>query len=139
MVMSGLLPKMLPGIPLGLLAVSMLGLPFNLLNSYFTTILQGLQQISRINVVSLLQRTSTFGLTVLFVVVFHWNLVGAVLAVLLSLAASVVIMGALVETPWSLLLASLEPPRDADDLEFRAARLTWAMSCSSSTIGWTCS
>ena len=97
MVMSGLLPKMLPGIPLGLLAVSMLGLPFNLLNSYFTTILQGLQQISRINVVSLLQRTSTFGLTVLFVVVFHWNLVGAVLAVLLSLAASVVIMGALLK------------------------------------------
>jgi O-antigen/teichoic acid export membrane protein len=95
--MSGLLSKLLPGIPLGLLVVAMLGLPFNLLNGYFTTILQGLQQISRINVVTLFQRACTFSLTILFVVVLHWNLVGAVLAVVLSLAASVVILAVLLK------------------------------------------
>lgn len=95
--LSGLLQKILPGVPPGLLAISLLGLPFNLLNGYFANLLQGLQQIARINMVNLFQRACTFGLTVLFVLVLHWSLVGAVVAVLLSLISSTTIFAALLK------------------------------------------
>lgn len=78
---TGALNKALPGIPLGLLGLSMLSLPFVLLNSYFNGILQGLQKITAVNRVSLLTRGSTLLLTVLLVLVLRWGLTGAVLAV----------------------------------------------------------
>lgn len=90
---SGILTKLLPGIPLNLLALSMLGLPFSLLNSYFISLLQGRQLISRINLVSLMQRTSTVALTLLLVAVMGWGLTGAVLAVLVSSMVSVAVLG----------------------------------------------
>lgn len=92
---SSLLPRMLPGIPPGLLALSMLGLPLTLLNGYFSTILQGLQQISKINLVSLTQRATNLSFTVLFVLVLRWSLVGAVLSVLMSLVISMIILAML--------------------------------------------
>lgn len=92
---TGLLAKLLPGVPLGLLALSMLGLPFSLLNSYFTSLLQGRQLISRINLVSLLQRASTVALSLLLVAVLRWGLTGAVLAVLVANAVSVAALAAM--------------------------------------------
>lgn len=97
MVVTGFLSRILPGIPLNLLAVSMIALPFNLFNSYFSTILQGLQQITSINMVSLVQRIANFGLTLLFVLVFGWGLTGAVMSILLSLAVSAVILAVLLK------------------------------------------
>lgn len=85
---SGWLPRVLPGVPPDLLALGMLSLPISLLNSFFTTILQGLQQIRQINRVSLIQRTSAALLTILFVFVLRWHLAGAVIAMLLSLSLS---------------------------------------------------
>lgn len=90
---SGLLAKLLPGVPLNLLALSMLGLPFSLLNSYFISLLQGRQLISRINLVSVLQRASTVALSLLLVAALGWGLTGAVLAVLVSSMVSVAVLG----------------------------------------------
>lgn len=90
---TGVMAKALPGVPLGLLALSMLGLPFSLLNNYFVSLLQGRQLISRINLVSLTQRASTVALSLLLVAVLGWGLTGAVLAVLASSVLSVVVLG----------------------------------------------
>lgn len=92
---AGLLAKLLPGVPLGLLALSMLGLPFSLLNSYFTSLLQGRQLITHINLVSLSQRASTVALSVLLVAVLGWGLTGAVLAVLAASVVSVAVLAAM--------------------------------------------
>lgn len=92
---SGLMAKLLPGVPLNLLALSMLGLPFSLLNNYFVSLLQGRQLITRINLVSLLQRASTVALSLLLVAVLGWGLTGAVLAVLASSVVSVAVLGAM--------------------------------------------
>ncbi len=89
---SGLSAKLLPGIPPQLLALAMLALPFSLLNSYFTSILQGLQLIGLINMVSLLQRASNVALSLLLVAGLHWGLTGAVLAVVLSGVLSLVVL-----------------------------------------------
>lgn len=90
---SGLMAKLLPGIPLGLVALGMLGLPFSLLNNYFISLLQGLQLISKINMVSLLQRASTVALSLIMVAGLHWGLIGAVLAVLASSVVAVAVLG----------------------------------------------
>jgi len=89
---SGLLSKLLPGVPPGLLALSMLGLPFSLLNSYFTGILQGMQLIRQINLVSLLQRASMVAFSLIMVAGLQWGLTGAVLA---ALVASVIALALL--------------------------------------------
>lgn len=89
---SGWLPRVLPGVPLGLLALAMLSLPASLLNSFFTTILQGLQQIRQINLISIVQRSSTALLTILLVFVLRLRLLGAVIAVLLSLVLSLMLL-----------------------------------------------
>lgn len=81
---SGLLATILPGVPPGLLALSLLGLPFNLLSSYFTGILQGMQLIRQINLVSLLQRASMVAFSLIMVAGLQWGLTGAVLAVLVA-------------------------------------------------------
>jgi len=90
---TGLMEKLLPGVPPGLLALSMLGLPFSLLNSYFISLLQGRQLISQINLVSLMQRGSTVVLSLLTVALLGWGLTGAVLAVLASSVLSVAVLG----------------------------------------------
>lgn len=90
---TGLMEKLLPGVPPDLLALSMLGLPFSLLNSYFISLLQGRQLISQINLVSLMQRGSTVVLSLLTVALLGWGLTGAVLAVLASSVLSVAVLG----------------------------------------------
>ena len=89
---TGLLGKLLPGVPPGLLVLSMLGLPFSLLNSYFTGILQGMQLIRLINLVSLSQRASTVALSLIMVVGLQWGLTGAVLAVLVASVVSLALL-----------------------------------------------
>ncbi len=89
---SGLMAKLLPGVPLGLLALALLGLPFSLLNNYFTSLLQGLQRISQINLASLIQRSSLVALSILLVAGLGWGLIGAVLAVLASSVLAVAVL-----------------------------------------------
>lgn len=89
---TGLLGKLLPGVPAGLLVLSMLGLPFSLLNSHFTGILQGMQLIRLINLVSLSQRASTVALSLIMVAGLQWGLTGAVLAVLIGSVVSLALL-----------------------------------------------
>jgi O-antigen/teichoic acid export membrane protein len=77
---TGLLGRLLPGVPAGVMAVTMAAFPLILLTGYFTATLQGLQRIYRVNLVTLWHALAQFGLTVLLVVVFGLGLTGGALA-----------------------------------------------------------
>jgi len=79
-IVTGWLNKLLPGVPIGIAALAMLAFPIGLLASYFTAVLQGLQRIIKINVVSLTQGALTLALTLLCVVGMRLNLLGGVVA-----------------------------------------------------------
>lgn len=81
---------LIPGIPIWLVWIAMVGLPFVLINGYFSSILQGLQKIININVISLLQAGLTLVLTFLFVVCFNFGVMGAVIATIGAMVFAVV-------------------------------------------------
>ena len=93
MAITGLLESMVPGVSLNLLLLAMLGFPLNLLNGYFSTILQGLQRIIILNVLSLVQGALVLMLTFLLVVVFPLGVPGALLAQLGAHAVNIVMLG----------------------------------------------
>ncbi len=88
---TGWLEKLVPGVPLWLLLISVLEFPFRLLINAFCGILRGLQRITLVNLVTLLDGLITFLFTVLLVIVLRIGPAGALLA---SLAA------VLVNTVW---------------------------------------
>lgn len=83
---TGLLETIIPGIPSWVVFIAMLGFPTGLLSRLFSSILQGLQRIAKLNLINLFQSVLTLLLTLLFVVVCKLNLIGALVA---SLAAGV--------------------------------------------------
>jgi O-antigen/teichoic acid export membrane protein len=80
---------LLPGVPIGLVWLATVGLPIGLISGYFNGILQGLQEIRKINAVSLLQACLTFVLTVLFVVKCDFRVIGAILSTMVASASAV--------------------------------------------------
>lgn len=87
LIVTGWIKDLIPGVPIWLLWLSMLGFPVELLNGYLRTILQGTERILAANVVNLLKVASLLSLTVLFIIVFQWGIPGALYA---TLAAGVV-------------------------------------------------
>jgi len=84
---------LLPGVPIGLVWLATVGLPIGLISGYFNGILQGLQEIRKINAVSLLQACLTFVLTVLFVVKCDFRVIGAILSTMVASASAVFGLG----------------------------------------------
>jgi O-antigen/teichoic acid export membrane protein len=89
------LETLLPGVPIWLVAVGLLGLPFSLLNGYYAAILQGLQRIPSINRVTLGQRLLTLLLTALFLLALALGIGGALAAALLASAAATIALALL--------------------------------------------
>lgn len=87
LVFSGLLSSWLVNVPLWLIGLALFSLPFNLLTSYFVTILQGQQRITAVNIIALTLGAATLLLSLVLVVISQLGLLGAVLA---ALAANVV-------------------------------------------------
>lgn len=77
---TGLLNRLLPDLPPNLLLLALILLPISLLTGYFTAILQGVQRIQRINMLTLAQGLAAFGLVTLLVPVLGWGLVGGIIA-----------------------------------------------------------
>jgi O-antigen/teichoic acid export membrane protein len=71
---------LVPGVSTRLMLLAMLGLPFGLLNGYFSTILQGLQRIITLNLVYLATGIFGLALTGVFVIVLRLGVFGAVIA-----------------------------------------------------------
>jgi len=103
MVLTGWLTVLLPGIPLWLLYLAMLGLPIGLLSSYLTGILQGIQRISAINAVNLLQAALWLVLDLLLVVAFPLGVLGAVIASLITGVATLAGLAVLLKPEHGLL------------------------------------
>lgn len=112
LVTTSWLDALLPGVPLWLAIIAMLGLPTTLLTGYggyFSTILQGLQHIMTVNIVNLAQGAIMLALTILLVVGFQLSLLGALLAFLgaglTSLILTAVLLrreGAIFRPRWDL-------------------------------------
>lgn len=77
---TGWLQKLVPGVPLWLLLISILEFPFRLLIAAFCGVLRGLQQIGLVNAVTLVDGLVTVLLTVLLVIVVQLGPAGALLA-----------------------------------------------------------
>jgi O-antigen/teichoic acid export membrane protein len=92
-VMTGWLEALVPGVPIWLVLLAMLGFPFGLLSGYFSSILQGLQRIITVNMVNLAQGALTLTLTTVLVIGLQMGVFGAVLA---SLGAGVISLIAMI-------------------------------------------
>ncbi len=95
LVATGWLEAVIPGVPIWLVLIAMLGLPAGLLGGYFSTILQGLQHIVTVNLVNLAKAALTLVLTLLLVIGFQLSIIGALVASLGAGAATVMVTGAL--------------------------------------------
>ena len=84
---TGWIERLIPGIPLWMIGVSMLGLPMSLLSSYWSTLLQGLREIGTLNVVKVVVAVVNLVLALGLVLVLDTGVIGIVLA---SLAAGLV-------------------------------------------------
>jgi O-antigen/teichoic acid export membrane protein len=90
----GLLPVIVPGLPLGFMLLGILLLPVQLLALNFSSILQGLRLITTLNVLRVLQSALIVPFLFAFVV---WLKIGVVGAILASLLGNAIIM---VGTAW---------------------------------------
>ena len=97
LVVTGWIEVLVPGLPTWLVVVGMLCLPLNLLQTYFSAILQGMQRILVANTITLVQSIVLFSLTALLVIGFNLGLPGAIAAYLcavlfgLTLAALILV------------------------------------------------
>lgn len=82
--MTGLAERLLPGVPIGLLLLALTSLPLELLRYFLAALLQGLQKIYLLNVVSLTSITINLLITFLLVVKFSFGATGAILSYVLS-------------------------------------------------------
>jgi O-antigen/teichoic acid export membrane protein len=89
---AGWLKVIVPGVPVWILLIAMLGFPINLVNGFFSTILQGLQRIVTLNLISLFNGFLTLILTLLLVVVLRFHLLGALIATLVSALSSLAVV-----------------------------------------------
>jgi O-antigen/teichoic acid export membrane protein len=90
--LGGWFEVLVPGVPVWILLIAMLAFPTGLLYSYFSTILQGLQHIVRLNLINLSQSILVLSLTLLFVVGLKLDLFGALMAPLVAGALSLIVL-----------------------------------------------
>jgi O-antigen/teichoic acid export membrane protein len=92
---TGWLESLIPQVPERLIILAMLLLPFGLLSSYFSTLLQGMGRIVAINIVNLSQSAAILGFTFVLVVLFKTSVIGAVSAYLIANLLSLTMLGML--------------------------------------------
>ena len=90
---AGWLKVIVPGVPVWILFIAMLGFPVSLLNGFFSTILQGLQRIITLNLISLFQGFLTLILTLMLVIALRFGLLGALVATLISGVLGLIVLG----------------------------------------------
>jgi O-antigen/teichoic acid export membrane protein len=107
LLVTGALQTLLPGVAVWVVLVALIGLPVGLGNTYFISILQGIQRITAINLLNLAQNAVMLLLTVLLVAYFGIGLLGVLMAHLLAglsgLGALVVLLrreGGRFVSPW---------------------------------------
>lgn len=109
LVATGWLEALVPGVPVWLILLAMLGFPSGLLSSYFSTILQGLQRIVTVNIVNLAQGALTLALTLLLVIGFQLGLLGALLASLGAASITLAVVGTLLHREGGVFKPRVNP------------------------------
>lgn len=115
---TGSLQALLPRAPIWLVLIAMIGLPVGILTGYFTTILQGLQAIIKINLVNLAQGALTLALTFLLVANFRVGLLGALMAYLLTSISSLIVLTFLLQKEGGVFLSKWNPSVMRSTLSF---------------------
>jgi O-antigen/teichoic acid export membrane protein len=105
----GSLQALLPGVPVWVVLIAMIGLPVGILSGYFTTILQGLQCIIKINVINLAQGALMLALTFLLVASFRIGLLGALMAYLWAGISSLIALTFLIKKEGGVFLSKGSP------------------------------
>jgi len=93
MVATGVLNRLLPGLPPGLLLLSSLVIPLGLLHILFSGILQGLRHIPTLNVITFVQSVLLVSFDFVLLVWFRAGAAGAILAHLASITLAVCVLG----------------------------------------------
>ncbi len=86
----GLLDLLLPNIPHWVILLMLISLPFELLSIYWRAILQGSNQITAVNIVSLIKAVVLLALTAVALMWGSWQLAGVVAAWVLTAATSLI-------------------------------------------------
>ena len=115
---AGWLEVVVPGVPTWIVLIAMLGFPTGLLNGFFSTILQGLQQIVTLNLINMFQSTLTFCLTIVFVIVFQFGLLGALVASLGSGVLGLIVYGTILNREGGVFLPRWSYPVMRSTLSF---------------------
>ncbi|TLS38493.1 flippase [Pseudalkalibacillus caeni] len=76
--------RLFSGTPSYLLFISLIGLPFMILNIFFQTIFQGLQNFKFFNTILIVTQMSTLAFIALFIIVFDFGLAGSIVAFILG-------------------------------------------------------
>ena len=106
---TGWSDKLLPGVAVGLLLIAMLEFPIRILIGYLNAIMQGLQQIALVNVITLADAALTLLLTMMLVIGLQMSRLGAILASLGAVTIALMIlclfirrMGGRIRPRWDL-------------------------------------
>jgi O-antigen/teichoic acid export membrane protein len=118
LVSFGLLQALVPGVPVWIVLVAMLGFPAGLLTGFLMSIFQGLQRFVTVNLISLSQGVLTLSLTLFFVIACKLEILGAVLAPVISGALSLIILGILLHREGIVLTPSWSYPVLRSTLSF---------------------
>jgi O-antigen/teichoic acid export membrane protein len=89
---AGWLKVIVQGVPVWIILIAMLGFPISLLNGFFSTILQGLQRIVTLNLISLFNGFLTLVLTLMLVVVLRFDLLGALIATIVAGVSNLIVV-----------------------------------------------
>lgn len=104
----GLLPRLLPGVPVWLVLLAMLEFPLRVILGYLSAILQGLQRIVTVNLVNLSDYVWTMILTLVLVLGLRLGIAGAVLASAGAVLVNVAIVCVLIRREGGSLLPRLD-------------------------------
>ena len=118
LIVTGWLGSILPGVTNNAILLAMAGLPFTLLGSNLSTILQGRQKISIVNLANLGQSAILLLLTALFVMLLKMGLIGALLASVIGVIAYCLALAWLVWREGGRLALRWEPPVLRETLAF---------------------
>lgn len=93
MVSTRYLEVLVPGVPLWLIILVVLGFPAGMTSGYFSTILQRRQRITIVNIVNLVSGLLSLALTILMVIVFQLGLLGGLIPFLIGHVFGVIAFG----------------------------------------------
>lgn len=118
LIITGWLERLVPGVSISILMLAMVGFPLNLITGYFNSILQGLQRIITLNILSIVQGTLMLVFTLLLVIVFQLGVTGALLAYLVSGTMNVALLGVMLRREGGVFKPQWDRPFMRSTLSF---------------------